>query len=81
MAESTTQCRHPLECPHPGCPHRYISKSTIQRWFQLFHLQPHRHRHCKISNDPHVVDKVQAIAGLYLRPPDPAVVLCVDEKR
>ena len=57
-----------------------ISKSTVHRWFQLFHLQPHRQGHFKISNDPLFVDKVHDIVGLYLRPPDHAVVLCVDEK-
>ena len=46
----------------------------------MFHLQPHRQRHFKISNDPHFVEKVQDITGLYLTPPDHAVVLCVDEK-
>jgi len=46
----------------------------------LFNLQPHRHRHFKISNDPDFVDKVQDIAGLYLSPPDHVVVLCLDEK-
>ncbi|KKZ13466.1 MAG: hypothetical protein TE42_00370 [Candidatus Synechococcus spongiarum SP3] len=60
--------------------HTGISKSTVHRWFQLFNLQPHRHRHFKISNDPHFVDKVQDIVGLYLNPPDHAVVLCLDEK-
>ena len=50
--------------------HTGISKSTVHRWFQLFHLQPHRHRHFKISNDPYFVDKVQDIVGLYLVPPD-----------
>ena len=47
--------------------HTGISKSSVHRWFQLFNLQPHRHRHFKISNDPHFVDKVQDIVGLYLR--------------
>lgn len=60
--------------------HTGISKSTVHRWFQLFNLQPHRQRHFKISNDPNFVDKVQDIVGLYLNPPDHAVVLCVNEK-
>ena len=60
--------------------HTGVSKSTVHRWFRLFNLQPHRQRHFKISNDPFFVDKVQDIVGLYLRPPDHAVVLCVDEK-
>ena len=40
-----------------------ISKSMVHRWFQLFHLQPHRQRHFKISNDPLFVDKVHDIVG------------------
>jgi transposase len=57
-----------------------VSKSTVQRWFDLFGVQPHRQRHFKISNDPFFVEKVRDIVGLYLNPPDHAVVLCVDEK-
>ena len=47
---------------------RGISKSTVHRWFQLLHLQPHRQRHFKISNDPLFVDKLHDIVGLYLNP-------------
>ena len=57
-----------------------ISKSTVQRWFNLFGVQPHRQRNFKLSNDPFFVEKVRDIVGLYLNPPDHAVVLCVDEK-
>lgn len=57
-----------------------VSKSTVQRWFDLFGIQPHRQRHFKISNDPFFVEKVRDIVGLYLNPPDHAMVLCVDEK-
>ena len=57
-----------------------ISKSTVQRWFSLFGVQPHRQRHFKLSSDPFFVEKVRDIVGLYLNPPDHAVVLCVDEK-
>ncbi len=60
--------------------HTGISKSTVQRWFGLFGVQPHRQRHFKLSNDPFFVEKVRDIVGLYLNPPDHAVVLCVDEK-
>ena len=60
--------------------HTGVSKSTVQRWFQLFGLQPHRQKHFKLSNDPFFVEKVRDIIGLYLNPPDHAVVLCVDEK-
>jgi len=57
-----------------------ISKSTVQRYFTLFGLQPHRRRSFKLSTDPLFVDKVRDIVGLYLNPPDKALVLCVDEK-
>ena len=60
--------------------HTGISKSTVQRWFDLFGVQPHRQRHLKLSNAPFFVEKVRDIVGLYLNPPDHAVVLCVDEK-
>jgi len=60
--------------------HSGVSKSTVQRWFDLFGVQPHRQRHFKLSNDPFFIEKVRDIVGLYLNPPDRAVVLCVDEK-
>ncbi len=56
-----------------------ISKSTEHRWLQTFSLQPHRQKSFKLSNDPFFVEKVRDIVGLYLNPPDKAVVLCVDE--
>jgi putative transposase len=57
-----------------------VSKSTVQRYFRLFGVQPHRTRHCKLSTDPFFVEKVHDIVGLYLHPPEHALVLCVDEK-
>ncbi len=57
-----------------------LSKSTVQRVWNAFGLQPHRQKHFKISTDPFFVEKVRDIVGLYLNPPDHAVVLCVDEK-
>ena len=57
-----------------------LSKSTVQRVNRLFGLKPHRHRDFKLSTDPLFVDKVRDIVGLYLNPPDKALVLCVDEK-
>ena len=57
-----------------------VSKSTVHRFFRLFGLQPHRSKSFKLSNDPFFVDKVRDIVGLYLNPPDKALVLCVDEK-
>jgi putative transposase len=57
-----------------------ISKSTVQRIWNIFGLQPHRQRAFKISNDPFFIEKVRDIVGLYLNPPQNALVLCVDEK-
>jgi putative transposase len=57
-----------------------ISKSTVHRWLQTFSLQPHRQKSFKLSTDPFFVEKVRDIVGLYLNPPDKAMVLCVDEK-
>ncbi|NOT07331.1 MAG: IS630 family transposase [Gemmatimonadales bacterium] len=57
-----------------------ISKSTVQRYFTLFGVQPHRTKSFKLSPDPFFVEKVRDIVGLYLNPPDQALVLCVEEK-
>jgi putative transposase len=57
-----------------------LSKSTVHRLFQAFALQPHRTRTFKLSTDPFFIEKVRDIVGLYLNPPDHALVLCVDEK-
>jgi len=57
-----------------------LSKSTVHRVFQLFSLQPHRSKSFKLSTDPFFVEKVRDVVGLYLDPPDHAVVLSVDEK-
>jgi len=57
-----------------------LSKSTVHRVWKAFSLQPHRQKHFKLSTDPFFVEKVRDIVGLYLNPPDNAMVLCVDEK-
>ena len=57
-----------------------LSKSTVHRIWRAFGLEPHRQRHFKLSTDPFFVEKVRDIVGLYLNPPENAVVLCVDEK-
>jgi putative transposase len=57
-----------------------ISKSTVHRVWKAFGIQPHRQKHFKLSTDPFFVEKVRDIVGLYLNPPDKAMVLCVDEK-
>lgn len=57
-----------------------LSKSTIGRIWKAFDLKPHRQDGFKLSNDPLFVEKVYDIVGLYLDPPESAVVLSVDEK-
>jgi transposase len=57
-----------------------LSKSTIGRIWKTFELKPHRADTFKLSTDPLFVDKVFDVVGLYLNPPEGAVVLCVDEK-
>ena len=57
-----------------------LSKSTIGRIWRSFELKPHRQDGFKISNDPQFVEKVYDVIGLYLNPPEAAVVVCVDEK-
>ena len=57
-----------------------LSQSTVSRVWRAFGLQPHRVEHGKLSKDPLFVEKVRDIVGLYLDPPERAVVLCVDEK-
>lgn len=60
--------------------HTGIARSTVHRIFKVFGLQPHRTDTFKLSTDPFFVDKVRDIVGLYLNPPDSALVLSVDEK-
>jgi len=57
-----------------------LSRPMVHRIWQAFGLQPHRQRHFKLSTDPFFIEKVRDIVGLYLNPPDKAMVLCVDEK-
>ena len=57
-----------------------LTRSTINRIWRAFGLQPHRTECFKLSPDPLLIDKVRDIVGLYVNPPDHAVVLCVDEK-
>src|SRR5680860_214628 len=57
-----------------------LSKSTIGRIWRSFELKPHRADNFKLSKDPLFVEKVFDVVGLYLDPPESAVVLCVDEK-
>lgn len=57
-----------------------VSASAVQRIWRAFGLKPHRVETFKLSTDPNFVDKVHDVVGLYLAPPDRALVLCVDEK-
>ena len=57
-----------------------MSKTTIGQIWKDFGLKPHRVDHFKLSTDPLFIDKLYDVVGLYLNPPEAAVVLCVDEK-
>lgn len=57
-----------------------LSRSSIARIWRAFGLRPHRTESFKLSTDPLLIEKVRDIVGLYLNPPDRALVLCVDEK-
>jgi transposase len=57
-----------------------LTQSAVQRIWRAFGLQPHRRETWKLSKDPLFIDKVKDVVGLYLNPPERAVVLCVDEK-
>src|SRR6188472_1410548 len=57
-----------------------LTQSAVLRIWQAFGLQPHRQDTWKLSQDPQFIDKVKDVVGLYLNPPERAVVLCVDEK-
>ena len=57
-----------------------VSKATVQRIWSDNGLQPHRSETFKLSRDPHFLDKLQDVVGLYLDPPEKAIVFSVDEK-
>src|SRR5713101_7602398 len=57
-----------------------LSKSTVGRIWKAFRLKPHLTETFKLSKDPLFIEKVRDVVGLYLDPPERAVVLCVDEK-
>src|SRR5487761_1528857 len=60
--------------------HLGLSRSTVQRIWKEYRLQPHRSRSFKFSKDPELAEKVTDVVGLYLQPPKNAIVLSVDEK-
>jgi transposase len=57
-----------------------LTQSAVLRIWRAFGLQPHRQETWKLSRDPQFIEKVRDVVGLYLNPPERAVVLCVDEK-
>jgi transposase len=57
-----------------------VSKATINRIWQSHQIKPHRTKGFKLSRDPQFLEKLTDVVGLYLNPPDKAMVLCVDEK-
>ncbi len=59
---------------------RGLSQSTISRIWRAFNLQPHREETFKVSEDPFFIEKVRDVVGLYMNPPEHALVLSVDEK-
>ena len=60
--------------------HLGVSPSMVQRVWKANQLQPHRVKTFKLSNDKHFAEKLVDVVGLYLSPPEHAIVLCVDEK-
>ncbi len=57
-----------------------LNQTAVSKIWRTFGLQPHRVEHWKLSKDPLFVEKVRDIVGIYLDPPERAIVLCVDEK-
>jgi transposase len=57
-----------------------VSKNTVNRLWQLHNVKPHLERTFKLSRDPKFLEKLTDVVGLYLNPPQKAVILCVDEK-
>jgi len=57
-----------------------VSKSTVNNIWRSHQLKPHRVKSFKLSRDPHFLEKLTDVVGLYLNPPEQAIVLCVDEK-
>jgi putative transposase len=55
-----------------------IAKSSVHRYLQLFGVAPHRSESFKLSTDPFFIEKLRDVVGLYLNPPENALVLCVD---
>src|SRR5437016_7616768 len=83
ILDSTLKTRPPDATPwtvRTLAKHLRVSRMMVHRVWQRFDIQPHRVEKFKLSNDPQFEEKVRDIAGLYLDPPERALVLCVDEK-
>jgi transposase len=83
IVNATLQSR-PAGATHWSCrtmaKAQQVSKATVHRIWQSHHLQPHRTKRFKLSRDPQFLEKLTDVVGLYLNPPEKALVLCVDEK-
>ena len=83
IIQTTLQTR-PLGATHWSCrtlaKSQGMSKATINRIWRAHGLQPHRTKGFKLSRDVHFLEKLTDVVGLYLNPPEKALVLCVDEK-
>ena len=83
IVEATLHSR-PANATHWSCRSmaqaQGVSSATVQRIWDAHGLQPHRVKTFKLSRDPQFIEKLTDIVGLYMNPPDKAVVLCVDEK-
>jgi len=76
--------RRPVGATHWSCrsmaEEHGVSKATVNRIWQSHQIKPHRTKSFKLSRDPHFLEKLTDVVGLYLNPPTKALVLCVDEK-
>jgi transposase len=83
IIDATLQSR-PAGATHWSCrslgKQQGVSKATLQRIWQSHHLQPHRTKNFKLSRDARFLEKLTDVVGLYLNPPQKALILCVDEK-
>jgi transposase len=83
IVEATLQTR-PAGATHWSCrtmaKAQGVSRATVNRIWQSHHLQPRRTKNFKLSRDPRFLEKLTDVVGLYLNPPEKALVLCVDEK-
>lgn len=83
VIENTLQSR-PAGATHWSCRSmakaQGLSKATVSRIWQAHQIKPHRTHGFKLSRDPHFLEKLTDVVGLYLNPPTKALVICVDEK-